>query len=572
MNIIEWFYLFLIINIIIGLSSWKLFKISGKNPLTSYIPFYNIINTLDIIKRPKWWVILVFLPTINLLMIPVIWIEFIKRFKHDTRKDILLMLCSLGLYSFYINYFSKKKVYVEDEISVSGFERTVGSFVFAIVVATVVHNYFIQPFVIPTGSLEKTLKVGDFLFVSKFHYGPRIPKTVIALPLVHDTIPLIKTRSYLKYPQLPYLRLPGFEKIKQNDIVVFNWPADTVRRFFVREKGVIKPMDKKSNYVKRAVGMPGDVLEIKDGVIHINGKENILPYRAKPLLNYKIYSNSGVSSSRLISLGIDRFIRKYEIDISNQSSSSLNRLLPYLMSYSQTEDNKLIIITDNKGVPIDLVRSLNLNIIELLEKEKDVKLTSNEIKRLNLEGGFDSINKITQNTKTFNTTYFPNNIKFNWNNDNFGPITIPKEGQSVNISLDNLPIYKRVIGEYENNDIEIIDNIIYINKERAISYTFKQNYYWMMGDNRYNSEDSRVWGFVPYDHVLGKPVFIWMSIDGLFEGIENWKIRWDRVFTTVGLDGEPRSYFPHFIIFILLWQVYVFILKRRKKSKSDPLT
>ena len=572
MNIIEWFYLFLIINIIIGLSSWKLFKISGKNPLTSYIPFYNIINTLDIIKRPKWWIILVFLPTINLLMIPVIWIEFIKRFKHDTRKDILLMLCSLGLYSFYINYFSKKKVYVEDEISVSGFERTVGSFVFAIVVATVVHNYFIQPFVIPTGSLEKTLKVGDFLFVSKFHFGPRIPKTVIALPLVHDTIPLIKTRSYLKYPQLPYLRLPGFEKIKQNDIVVFNWPADTVRRFFVREKGVIKPMDKKSNYVKRAVGMPGDVFEIKDGVIHINGKENILPYRAKPLLNYKIYSNSGVSSSRLISLGIDRFIRKYEIDISNQSSSSLNRLLPYLMSYSQTEDNKLIIITDNKGVPIDLVRSLNLNIIELLEKDKDVKLTTNEIKRLKLYGGFDSINRITQNTKTFNTTYFPNNIKFNWNNDNFGPITIPKEGQSVNINLDNLPIYKRVIGEYENNDIEIIDNIIYINKERSISYTFKQNYYWMMGDNRYNSEDSRVWGFVPYDHVLGKPVFIWMSIDGLFEGIGNWKIRWDRVFTTVGLDGEPRSNFPHFITFILLWQLYVFILKRRKKSKSDPLT
>ncbi len=572
MNIIEWFYLFLIINIIIGLSSWKLFKISGKNPLTSYIPFYNVINTLDIIKRPKWWVILVFLPTINLLMIPVIWIEFIKRFRHDTRKDILLMLCSLGLYSFYINYFSKKKVYVEDETSVSGFERTIGSFVFAIVVATVVHNYFIQPFVIPTGSLEKTLKVGDFLFVSKFHYGPRIPKTVLALPLVHDTIPLIKTRSYLKYPQLPYLRLPGFEKIKQNDIVVFNWPADTVRRFFVREKGVIKPMDKKSNYVKRAVGMPGDVFEIKDGVVHINGEENILPYRANPLFNYKIYSKSGVSSSRLISLGIDRFIRKYEIDISNQSSSSLNRLLPYLMSYSQTDDNKLIIITDDKGVPIDLVRNLNLNIIELLEKEKDVKLTSNEIKRLKLEGEFDSINRITQNAKTFNTTYFPNNIKFNWNNDNFGPITIPKEGQSVNINLDNLPIYKRVIGEYENNDIEIIDNIIYINKEKSISYTFKQNYYWMMGDNRYNSEDSRVWGFVPYDHVLGKPVFIWMSIDGLFQGIGNWKIRWDRVFTTVGLDGEPKSYFPHFITFILLWQLYVFILKRRKKSKADPLT
>ena len=236
------------------------------------------------------------------------------------------------------------------------------------------------------------------------------------------------------------------------------------------------------------------------------------------------------------------------------------------MSYSQTEDDKLIIITDNKGVPIDLVRSLNLNIIELLEKDKDVKLTNNEIKRLRLEGGFDSINRITQNTKTFNTTYFPNNIKFNWNNDNFGPITIPKEGQSLNINLDNLPIYKRVIGEYENNDIEIIDNIIYINKERSTSYTFKQNYYWMMGDNRYNSEDSRVWGFVPYNHVLGKPVFIWMSVDGLFEGVGNWKIRWDRVFTTVGLDGKPTSYFPHFIAFIVVWQLYLIIRRRKKRG------
>ena len=572
MNVIEWFYFFVIINLIIGFSTWKLFKISGKNAFTSFIPFYNIINTLDIIKRPKWWIILLFLPTINLLMIPVVWIEFIKRFNHNTRKDIFLMLFSLGLYSLYINYFSKKKVYLDSEISVSGFEKSIGSFVFAIVVATVVHNYFIQPFVIPTGSLEKTLKVGDFLFVSKFHYGARVPKTVIALPLVHDTIPLIKTRSYLKKPQLPYLRLPGFQKIKQNDIVVFNWPADTVRKFFVKEKGVIKPMDKKSNYVKRAVGIPGDVFEIKDGLIYINGKENILPYRANPLFNYKIYSNSGVSSSKLISLGINNFIRKYEIDISNQSSNSLNKLLPYLLSYSQTEDNKLIIITDNKGIPIDLVRSLNLSIIELLEKEKDLKLTFDELKKLEQEGGFDSINRLIQNTKLYNNTYFPNNIKFNWNNDNFGPIIIPKQGQAININLDNLPIYKRIIKEYENNDLEIINGNIYINQKESTSYTFKMNYYWMMGDNRYNSEDSRVWGFVPYDHVLGKPVFIWMSVDGLFEGIGNWKIRWDRVFTTVGLDGEPRSYFPHFIAFIVLWQLYMFIVRRRKKSTTDPLT
>ncbi|MEC7773341.1 MAG: signal peptidase I [Bacteroidota bacterium] len=572
MNLIEWLYFFLIINLIIGLGSWKLFKISGKNPYTSIIPFYNIINTLDIIKRPRWWIILVFLPTINLLMIPVIWVEFIKRFNHGTKRDIYLMLLSLGFYTFYINYLSNKKTYIDSEITTSGFEKSIGSFVFAIVVATIVHNYFIQPFVIPTGSLEKSLKVGDFLFVSKFHYGARVPQTVVALPLVHDTIPLIKTRSYFKKPQLPYFRLPGFQEIKQNDIVVFNWPADTVRKFFVKEKGVIKPMDKKSNYVKRAVGMPGDVFEIKDGVIYINGKENILPYRANPLFNYKIYSNNGISSSKLTSLGINNFIRKYEIDISNQSSNSLNKLLPHLLSYSQIEDNKLIIITDDKGLPIELVRSLNLSIVELLEKEKELKLTFDELKNLEQKAGFDSINRLIQNTKLYNTNYFPNNIKFNWNNDNFGPIKIPKQGQSVNINLDNLPIYKRIIKEYENNDLKIIDNNIYINQEESTSYTFKMNYYWMMGDNRYNSEDSRVWGFVPYDHVLGKPVFIWMSIDGLFEGIGNWKIRWDRVFTTVGLDGEPRSYLPHFIAFILLWQLYFFIVKKRKKSTTDPLS
>ena len=572
MNLIEWLYFFLIINLIIGLGSWKLFKISGKNPYTSIIPFYNIINTLDIIKRPRWWIILVFLPTINLLMIPVIWVEFIKRFNHGTKRDIYLMLLSLGFYTFYINYLSNKKTYIDSEITTSGFEKSIGSFVFAIVVATIVHNYFIQPFVIPTGSLEKSLKVGDFLFVSKFHYGARVPQTVVALPLVHDTIPLIKTRSYFKKPQLPYFRLPGFQEIKQNDIVVFNWPADTVRKFFVKEKGVIKPMDKKSNYVKRAVGMPGDVFEIKDGVIYINGKENILPYRANPLFNYKIYSNNGISSSKLTSLGINNFIRKYEIDISNQSSNSLNKLLPHLLSYSQIEDNKLIIITDDKGLPIELVRSLNLSIVELLEKEKELKLTFDELKNLEQKAGFDSINRLIQNTKLYNTNYFPNNIKFNWNNDNFGPIKIPKQGQSVDINLNNLPIYKRIIKEYENNDLKIIDNNIYINQEESTSYTFKMNYYWMMGDNRYNSEDSRVWGFVPYDHVLGKPVFIWMSIDGLFEGISNWKIRWDRVFTTVGLDGEPRSYLPHFIAFILLWQLYFFIVKKRKKSTTDPLS
>ena len=272
----------------------------------------------------------------------------------------------------------------------------------------------------------------------------------------------------------------------------------------------------------------------------------------------------------------DRTKKAYDLLINNiglKTQNIIETITDFYNNGITDEFIEPIVITDNKGIPIDLVRSLNLNIIESIEKEKDLKLTYDELKKVELEGGYDSIVRLIQNSKSYNTIYFPNNINFNWNNDNFGPIQIPKEGLSININLDNLPIYKKIIQEYENNNLEIINKKIYINHKESTSYTFKMDYYWMMGDNRYNSEDSRVWGFVPFDHVLGKPVFIWMSIDGLFEGIGNWKIRWDRVFTTVGLDGKPTSYFPHFIAFIVVWQLYLFIIRRGKnKSTSDPLT
>ena len=246
MSINEWLLFFLSYNLLIFVGSQRLFKLAGVDSWKSLIPVYNIVKHLEIINRPKWWVILVFIPVINLLMIPVIWVEFIKRFNHNSKLDRVLVITTLGLYLFYVSYVSKRTKYV-DNISFSNFERSLGSLVFAVVIATIVHNYILQPFVIPTGSLEKTLRVGDFLLVSKFHYGARIPSTVISFPMVHDTIPILKTRSYLKKPQLPYIRIPGFQEIKNNDIVVFNWPADTVRKFFVKEKGVIKPRDKKTN-------------------------------------------------------------------------------------------------------------------------------------------------------------------------------------------------------------------------------------------------------------------------------------------------------------------------------------
>jgi signal peptidase I len=563
MSLNEWLLLFLSSNLIIFGGSYKLFNLAGVESWKALIPFYNIIKHLDIINRPRWWIILVFIPVINLLMIPVIWVEYIKTFNHNSKLDRILVIITLGFYIYYISYFSKKKKYIS-QISFSNFERSFGSIIYAIVIATIVHNYIIQPFVIPTGSLEKTLRVGDFLLVSKFHYGARIPSTLVSFPMVHDTIPIIKSRSYLKKPQLPYLRIPGFQEIKNNDIVVFNWPADTVRRFFVKEKGVIKPTDKKSNYVKRAIGIPGDSLEIRDGIVYLNGKENNLPDRAKPLFTYIVKSNEGVSSSKLINLKVNGFIRKFIIK--NLSTDTYAEISKYILSISNNGENEYLIYTTDKGIPIKLVRKLSLEISEIIDKEKELSLTHIDAIKIKNSNQFDTIYRVIEETKSSNSIFFPNNKRFSWNNDHFGPLYIPKAGDKIDLNIKTLPLYKKIITDYEFNDLKVIDEDILINGIKENEYVFKQDYYWMMGDNRYNSEDSRVWGFVPFDHVLGRPVFIWMSIEGLFSGIENWNFRWDRVFTTIGFDGEPRSYLPHFIGFIIAWQAFFFIKRRRKSS------
>ena len=563
MSLNEWLLLFLLSNLIIFGGSYKLFNLAGVESWKALIPFYNIIKHLDIINRPRWWIILVFIPVINLLMIPVIWVEYIKTFNHNSKLDRILVIITLGFYIYYISYVSKKKKYIS-QISFSNFERSFGSIIYAIVIATIVHNYIIQPFVIPTGSLEKTLRVGDFLLVSKFHYGARIPSTLVSFPMVHDTIPIIKSRSYLKKPQLPYLRIPGFQEIKNNDIVVFNWPADTVRRFFVKEKGVIKPTDKKSNYVKRAIGIPGDSLEIRDGIVYLNGKENNLPDRAKPLFTYIVKSNEGVSSSKLINLKVNGFIRKFIIK--NLSTDTYAEISKYILSISNNGENEYLIYTTDKGIPIKLVRKLSLEISEIIDKEKELSLTHIDAIKIENSNQFDTIYRVIEETKISNSIFFPNNKRFSWNNDHFGPLYIPKAGDKIDLNIKTLPLYKKIITDYEFNDLKVIDEDILINGIKENEYVFKQDYYWMMGDNRYNSEDSRVWGFVPFDHVLGRPVFIWMSIEGLFSGIENWNFRWDRVFTTIGFDGEPRSYLPHFIGFIIAWQAFFFIKRRRKSS------
>ncbi|WP_298287019.1 signal peptidase I [uncultured Lutibacter sp.] len=513
MTMTQWFIFFLIVQLIHFLGTWKLYVKAGRKSWEAIVPIYNAIVLMKIINRPVWWIVLLFIPIINLLMFPVIWIETIRSFGKNSTIDSFLAVLTLGFYTYYINYLANV-TYIEDRSLKSRTElgEWVSSIVFAIIAATLVHTYFMQPYTIPTSSLEKSLLVGDFLFVSKFHYGARTPMTTIAAPMVHDSLPFIKLRSYLKKPQLPYFRLPGFEKIKRNEIVVFNWPVDTVQRFFDTSNiHIDKPIDKKSNYVKRCVGIPGDSLEIKDGYIYINGDKTILPDRAKPQYMHKVVTNGQLSATTL---------SRYHITEGGFYG-----------------DYYLLNLTD----------------------ENAAKLKNNPLVK--------SIDKEITPKGTYESGVFPHNKQYAWSIDNFGPIYIPEAGKTVKLNKKSLPFYKRIIEVYEKNNLTINGDEIFINGQLTTSYTFKQDYYWMMGDNRHNSEDARSWGYVPFDHVVGKPVFIWMSWDGNAQGLAN-KIRWERVFTTVHGSGKPVSYLYYFLGALLLWFGYNTYRKRKKEEGS----
>lgn len=519
MTLTQWFVFFLIVQVVHFAGTWKLYEAAGRKRWEALVPVYNAIVLMKIIGRPTWWTILLFIPIINLIMIPVVWVETIRSFGKNTTVDTILVLATFGFYTYYINY-TQKLNYISDRSLVSATKTgdTISSLLFAIVVATLVHTYAIQPFTIPTSSLEKSLLVGDFLFVSKFHYGARTPMTTVAMPMVHDTIPVLHKKSYMKWPQLPYFRLPALQKIERNDIVVFNWPIDTVYKFFDRSgQRFDKPIDKKSNYVKRCVGIPGDSLAIKNGDIYVNGKKLILPERAKPQFSYIVTTN-----------GQGFFDENYLV--------------------------RELHITDG-------IRQISQNqfLFAALTDESVQRLKNNPI-----------VTHIERNIGTQpergDHGVFPQTANNNWNRDNYGPIYIPQQGKTVALNAETLPFYKMIITDYEGNDLKVSGNEIRINGKIVTSYTFKQDYYWMMGDNRHNSEDSRYWGFVPEDHIVGKPIFIWMSWDTYGKGLD--KIRWDRMFTTVGGDGQPYSYFKFFLIALAVYFGITFYLNKKKEQQS----
>ncbi|MFD0699556.1 signal peptidase I [Myroides pelagicus] len=522
MTMLQWFLFFLLIQVIHFAGTWKLYTKAGYKAWQALIPVYNAIILMRIINRPTWWVILLFIPIVNLIMFPVIWVETIRSFGKNSTLDTVLVVLTLGFYTYYINY-ATSVTYIENRSTKPASEagETMSSILFAVVVATIIHTYAIQPYTIPSSSLEKTLLVGDFLFVSKFHYGARTPLTTVAMPMAHDTIPFTKQKSYLKKPHLPYFRLPGFQKVQHNDIVVFNWPIDTVYTFRdpLRRPAVDKPIDKRTNYVKRAVGLPGENLSIKNGYVFINDKQLVLNDRAKLQFAYVVKTDGKP-------FDIMSVIKKFDITET-----------PY---YPSNATQSIIVFPALTNEAVDYIKTFSA--VQSIDRIPDTPMP-----------GF----------------IFPHNKK-DWTTNNLGPIHIPAKGETVRLTAENLPMYKRIIDTYENNTLAYADGSFIINGVRTNDYTFKQDYYYMMGDNRDNSEDSRFWGFVPEDHIVGKPVFIWMSLD------QNtpWskfldKVRWDRLFTTVNGNGAKTSYFPYFIVVLIGYFGYTTYRNRKKKKNNN---
>ena len=427
------------------------------------------------------------------------------------------------IFDVYITKKIKWQWWKEAEKPVKFVMSWVDALVFALVAVYFINQFFFQNYVIPSSSLEKSLLTGDYLFVSKVSYGPRIPQTPLTMPLTQHTLPVVECKSYLEWPHWDYRRVKGLGSIQLNDIVVFNYPAgdtlcsapqyqafdyyqmcygigyqlypnrpnpdslsaDLRFKYFnaIYEAGrqavrqnqmeygeiITRPADRRENYVKRCVGLPGQTLQIKNHIVYLDGKANKEPENVQ--YTYYVRLKQSLPEELMEELGI-----------SMEDLTSLNTV-GYL--------------------------PLTKRAVEVLQGRKDL------------------VESIRLNTDSNELEIYPLNGNKHWTRDNYGPIWIPKKGEKIALTMDNIAIYERPIKVYEDNDLEIKDGKILINGKEAKEYTFKMDYYWMMGDNRHNSADSRYWGFVPEDHIVGKPIFIWWSSDPDRHGISG--IRWSRL-------------------------------------------
>lgn len=565
--------LFLAIEFFSGIITYNFYVKSGHKAWEAFIPVYRVVILHRIIGRPWWWTILWYLPVVGNVMAIVVIFELLHVFNYRKLIHTILAIATLGLYLAYLNFTAELKYVGRDFQEIRRHvSELVASLIFAVVAATVIRAYTFEAFTIPTPSMEKSLMVGDFLFVSKLQYGSRPPLTPISLPLVHNKIPFTTFDSYTDWPQLPYWRFPKISEVERGDAVVFNYPAEDIRP--INMEGKVRPIDKREHYVKRCVGIPGDTLAIVDGEVNVDGKTLDMPFRANPQTSYYVRSKGPLNGKMLKEKFDINFLTPQEQQQrgeggaamalmanpeSGEYSYQINIPAQQLEEFRQMPNVKVVYPFIAPKSPSEIPASTPGFLKDTLyPRAFQTDITNTGLRR------FVTDPDLFPNPTPVGSAPFA----FKWTRDNYGPLYIPQEGATIKLNKDNLYKYSRIITAYEHNTLEVKNGKVFINENETDSYTFKQGYYWMMGDNRHASDDSRYWGFVPEDHIVGKPVFIWMSYDKFGDGLAD-KIRFDRVFTTVGGDGPRNSYFwPFVVVVVLIWGGNKWYKKRKQKAEA----
>lgn len=459
-----------------SIAYYQFFKKANQPGWAGFVPLYNYYIHLEITGRPKWWLALLFVPVVNFFIALTMHLDLLKSFGRYSYVDQALGVILAPVYMIYIAFSNAQ--YQGQATALPKRKRTVGqewfeAIVFAVFAATFIRWIFMEAYVIPTPSMERSLLVGDFLFVSKINYGPRTPKTPLQIPLTHATIWGTDIPSYLDAIQLPQFRLPSLGKVERNDVVVFNYPVND--HFNSRSDGGYHPLDLKTHYIKRCVAIPGDELQIKDGQVYINGAPGENPELMQH--RYLIETNQVIP---------DRVFDRYHI-----------------WEYSTYGDQGYVAHTT-------AAEAARLEALDFVKSARPMFMPESEVE----------------------PRIFPDARYFPWNADHFGPLKIPGRGYTIKIDEYSLAKYGSTIKDYEDlDDVRIDVDKLIIDGQEVSEYTFTKDYYFMMGDNRHNSEDSRYWGFVPEDYVVGEASFIWMSMDDRSSFLN--KIRWSRLFKSI---------------------------------------